>query len=180
MRIRGFEPVSERFQEKGTELVLPLRATRTSAGYDFYATEDFFIPPQGKASFTTNVKAYMQPGEMLMILVRSSMGIRSDLMAANTAGIVDSDYWGNPDNDGNIKIFLRNLRPAMALEGYRTVTLPDGKSLEIPIVVDLREKNTVHIRAGERVVQGIFLTALPADNCNSDAERTGGFGSSGT
>ena len=179
MRTRGFEPVGERFQEEGTEPLLPLRATRTSAGYDFYATKDFSIPPQGKASFITNVKAYKQPGEMLMILVRSSMGIRSDLMAANTAGIVDSDYWGNPDNDGNIRIFLRNLRPAMSLEGYRTVKLEDGTALEVPIITDLREENTVHIHAGDRVVQGIFLTALPADNCNSSAERTGGFGSSG-
>lgn len=179
MRTRGFEPVDQNFLAEGIEPVLPLHATRTSAGYDFYATVDFSVPPQGKAHFTTNLKAYMQPGEMLMLIVRSSMGIKNDLMAANTAGIVDSDYWGNPDNDGNIKIFLRNLRPAMALEGFRTVTLESGERLDVPLIKDLREENTVHIRAGERVVQGIFLTVLPADNCQGEAERKGGFGSSG-
>mgnify|MGYP002556368367 CR=1 FL=1 len=179
MRTRGFEPVEAQFRQAKSEPRLPLHATRTSAGYDFYATEDLSIAPGEKAHFPTDLKAYMQPNEMLLLIVRSSMGIRQDLMAANTAGIVDSDYYGNPDNDGNLIVFLRNLRPAMALSGYRTATLSGGETIDVPIVEDLRETNTVHIRAGERVIQGIFVPVLPADQGADAPERSGGFGSSG-
>ena len=174
---RGFLPVRQPCNEGG--VLLPLRATRTSAGYDFFATCDLSIRPGETGRFITDVKAYMGPNEMLMLVVRSSAGIRRGLMAANTIGIVDSDYFDNPDNEGNLHIVLRNLLPAMALEGQRSVTLSDGTQLEVPIIRDLSEENTVHIKKGERVVQGIFVPVLPSDNCNSNEQRMGGFGSTG-
>lgn len=178
MKNRGFEAVSKLRNENKTCSLLPLRASRTSAGYDFYATEDLSIPPQAKAEFITDIKAYMPPGEMLMLVVRSSSGVKNDLMLANTLGIIDSDFYNNPDNEGNIKIILRNLRPEMRLLGYKEVNA-GGEVLTLPQIEDLREINTVHIKAGDRVVQGIFIPVLEADNCNSDSARLGGLGSSG-
>jgi len=178
MKNRGFEEVENIRNRDKTCSLLPLRGSKTSAGYDFYATEDLSIPPQGKVDFITDIKAYMRPDEMLMLVVRSSAGVKNDLMMANTLGIIDSDFYNNPDNEGNIKIILRNLRPDMRLLGCKAVSI-DGETLSVPQIEDLREKNTVHIKAGDRVVQGIFIPVLESDNCNSDSERLGGLGSSG-
>ena len=98
------------------------------------------------------------------MVVRSSACAKRDLMAANTVGIIDSDYYDNPDNEGNIHIALRNLKPALELTGFKTVVLASGERVDIPVIKDLREQNTVVIQAGERVVQGIFLPVLEADS----------------
>jgi len=178
MRNRGFETVDNKKNENKPCFLLPLRGSRTSAGYDFYATDNLSIPPQGKVDFITDIKTYMRPGEMLMLVVRSSAGVKNDLMMANTLGIIDSDFYNNPDNEGNIKIILRNLRPELRLTGYKEISI-DGELVSVPQVEDLRKQNTVHIKAGDRVVQGIFIPVLESDNCNSDSERLGGLGSSG-
>lgn len=174
---RGFRPVSSPVNEK--QPVLPLRATKTSAGYDFFAPCDIVIPPQQQAVFATDVKAKMGENEVLFLVVRSSAGIKRDLMLSNTVGVVDSDYYNNEDNEGNIHIALRNLKPAMELAGFKRVELKNGEVVDIPMLKDLTEENTVVIKEGERVVQGIFLPVLEADAGGSKAPRTGGFGSSG-
>lgn len=178
MKNRGFEAVNSPKNKGDGPPLLPLRASKTSAGYDFYAVEDLEIPPQAKVEFITDVKAYMRRDEMLMLVVRSSAGVKNDLMMANTVGIIDSDFYNNPDNEGNIKIILRNLRPEMRLLGFKEVSI-GGEIISVPQIEDLRGKNTVRIKAGERVVQGIFVPVLEADNCNSENERLGGLGSSG-
>lgn len=60
------------------------------------------------------------------------------------------DYYSNPNNDGNIGIFLKNI-----------------------------SDEPITIKKGERVAQGAFFNFLVADNGNTDKERQGGFGSSG-
>ena len=57
----------------------------------------------------TDIKAYMEADEVLTTHVRSSIGMKRGLVLANTTGIIDSDYYSNPDNDGNIGFMLRNL-----------------------------------------------------------------------
>ncbi len=178
MKKRGFEHVENQKNTGKLCSSLPLRGSKTSAGYDFYATDDIILRPGEKAEFVTDIKAYMCSGEMLMLVVRSSSGMKNDLMMANTLGIIDSDFYNNPDNEGNIRIVLRNLRPEIRLTGYKEITV-NGEKVTVPQIEDLREKNTVRIKAGERVVQGIFLPVLESDNCNSEARRVGGTGSSG-
>ena len=178
MKKRGFEHVENMKNKDKLCGALPLRGSKTSAGYDFYATEDFCIAPLGKAEFVTDIKAYMCPSEMLMLVVRSSAGMKNDLIMANTLGIIDSDFYNNPDNEGNIKIVLRNLRPEMRLLGYKDIVIHD-ETVSVPLIEDLTLENIVHIKAGDRVVQGIFLSVLESDNCNSESERIGGIGSSG-
>lgn len=202
--MRKFEPVKEELRKvkykEGEKVLLPLRSTKTSAGYDFYATQDVTIRPQEKVFFSTDVKAMMGEDEWLLLVVRSSKGIKDDLMLANTIGVIDSDYYSNPENDGNIGICLRNLRPSMKLSGATTLNLSfsgqvisvrnngytddlDTSSnlgnIVIPIIKDLSQENSVHIAKGERIMQGIFVKYSKAENCNSDSERTGGTGSTG-
>ena len=96
----------------------------------------------------SNVKAYMQEGEVLMLYVRSSLGTKKGLVLANGTGIIDSDYYENPQNDGNIGMPLKNISD-------REVT----------------------IEPGEKVCQGIFVPYLVADGDFSTEKRIGGFGS---
>ena len=145
--MRGFKTVVD--EKRKTDCVhIPTRSSTNSAGYDFYADKDYIVPPNEIIKIWTDIKAYMQPNEFLMLDVRSSMG--GKFMLANTIGIVDSDYYGNPDNDGNIGFFLKNI---------------SDKQLTI--------------FKGDKIGQAIFMKYLKTDNDNTTTKRTGGFGSSG-
>ena len=52
----------------------------------------------------------MPDDEVLMLYIRSSIGIKQHVTLANGTGIIDADYFSNPDNDGNIGICLQNNR----------------------------------------------------------------------
>jgi len=163
-KIRGFSIVSEAHRQHkqnvkvGNKVItvhhdidLPVRADERSAGYDFYCPIDIMLHPGEKKIIFTDVKAYMLPDEVLSIYPRSSMGIKKGLMLSNTVGVIDSSYYENESNDGNIGLPLLNT---------------SGKGLVI--------------KAGERVAQGIFTKYLVADQDNTLSDtRTGGIGSSG-
>lgn len=144
---RGFEIVKEDMR-KSNYVAIPTRATKNSAAYDFYCNEDYVVKPNEIVKIWTDVKAYMQEDEFLMLDVRSSMG--GKFMLANTIGIVDSDYYENPDNDGNICIILKNI-----------------------------SNEVQHIKRNDRIVQGIYMQYLTIDNDNINKVRNGGIGSSG-
>lgn len=143
---RGFKPVVEN-KRKNKYYHEPTRGTKNSAGYDFYSPDEYTVRPNEIVKIWTDVKAYMQPNEFLMLDVRSSMG--GKFMLANTIGIIDSDYYGNVDNDGNIGFFLKNI-----------------------------SEQTQLIRKGDRIGQGLFLRYLTTDNDSFISEiRKGGHGS---
>lgn len=148
-KTRGFE-VAKGFENKGINL--PVRKTKFSAGYDFEAAEDCVVPAfkPGIAPtlIKTGIKAYMQPDEMLCLYNRSSNPKKKGLILANSVGIVDKDYYGNPDNDGHIMFAFYNIKD-----------------------VD------VEIKKGECIGQGIFEKYLVADADEATGERKGGFGS---
>ena len=144
-RKRGFEPVVEN-KRKNKYYHLPTRGTKDSAGYDFYSPNEYLVKPNEIIKIWTDVKAYMQSNEFLMLNVRSSMG--GKFMLANTIGIVDSDYYSNIDNDGNIGFFLKNISDQTQL-----------------------------IKQGERIGQGVFIKYLKIDNDDTISERKGGIGS---
>lgn len=164
-KIRGFEVVADKHRtafdvftdEKKrehkfpTEIKLPTRADPRSAGYDFYLPKDLIIFPNQITTVFTDVKAYMQPDEVLEIYIRSSLAIKQGLTLINAVGIIDSSYYENENNDGNIGLILYNTT---------------GK--------------TIKLSAGERIAQGIFKKYLITDEDTPTSEkRTGGMGSSG-
>ena len=170
MKIRGFEVV-KRLEEYKDEIVLPTRSTKASAGYDFVAVEDMEIPsifsqlgskavsnmfsswtfPEIKPTLVKlGVKAYMQDYEVLCLYNRSSNPKKLGLIVANSVGVVDSDYYENPDNDGEICVLFYNIWPY-----------------------------SVHIKKGDKICQGIFSQFLKADNDKASGERLGGYGSTG-
>ena len=46
--------------------------------------------------------------EMLMLVVRSSMGFKYNVRMCNQVGIIDSDYYNNSSNDGHMWVALQN------------------------------------------------------------------------
>ena len=149
--VRGFRVVKNAHKKFEAKTQLPVRADAKSAGYDFYSKESYILAPNQTKVFWTDVKAYMLPDEVLMLFVRSSIGIKKGLSLANGTGIIDASYYNNPNNDGNIGIALHNY-----------------------------SKKPVVIKEGERIAQGIFTKYLVTDRDTTlNEERSGGIGSSG-
>lgn len=142
--MRGFMNVT------GFSVELPKRATTKSAGYDFKAIEDFIVNPSSVVVAKTGIKAYMGDDEVLEIYPRSSMGIKKNVILANSVGIIDSDYFNNEANEGHIMIALYNYG-----------------------------NEAVSINKGDKIAQGIFKKYLVAENDATTHERKGGIGSTG-
>ena len=108
MKQRGFEVVVDEMRRyKAENIQLPTRGTSRAMAYDFYSPIDLEIEPNKIGKVWTDVKAYMRDNECLILNVRSSQG--GKVMLANSQGWIDSDYYSNESNDGNIGIFLKNI-----------------------------------------------------------------------
>jgi len=149
MRNRGFE-VAKGFEDKGINL--PVRKTKFSAGYDIEAAEDCVIPVFEKGMkptlVKTGLKAYMADDEVLMLYNRSSNPGKKGLILANSVGVIDKDYYGNPDNDGHIMFAFFNVK-----------------------------SEPVEIKKGDAIGQAVFQKYLVTDDDSAEGERVGGFGS---
>lgn len=182
-KVRGFELVRNECRKFPTvEVPIPVKATPGSAGYDFYSPIDIDIPPQTKVSFRTDIKAYMQPDEVLLIFTRSSIGIKHNLELANSVGVGDMDFYSNEGDDGNYSIVLFNRNPEYLYLGDNDIPVMSASGvpmqITVPVIANVREENTVHIHAGDRIMQGVFFKTLPADSDRSlQKERIGGIGS---
>lgn len=146
---RGFE-IAKGFENAGINL--PVRKTKYSAGYDIEAAEDTIIPSFKKGMkptlVKTGVKAYMLEDEVLILANRSSNPGKKGLILANSIGVIDSDYYGNPDNDGHIMFAFFNIKD-----------------------------EDIEIKKGDAIGQGIFQKFLTVDEDTAEGERVGGFGS---
>ena len=108
---RGFE-IAKGFEDKSINL--PERKTMYSAGYDIECAEDTvvpkFVPGCNPTFIPTGLKAYMEDDEVLYLYNRSSNPKKKGLILANSVGVVDKDYYGNPDNDGHIMFAFYNVK----------------------------------------------------------------------
>ncbi|MCI8641449.1 MAG: dUTP diphosphatase [Clostridia bacterium] len=148
-KIRGFE-VAKGFEDK--EINLPVRKTKYSAGYDIEAAEDVVIPSFKKGIaptiVKTGLKAYMQDDEVLMLYNRSSNPKKKGLIMANSVGVIDKDYYENPDNDGHFMFAFYNIKD-----------------------------EDITIKKGEAIGQAVFQKYFVVDGDVAEGERKGGFGS---
>ena len=114
--MRKFEKISfEQFkkdvednEELYREFSLPTREMMYSAGYDFYALFDFVIKPGEIKKLPTGVKATMEDDEFLAVVLKSSQGFSYNVRLINQFGVVDKDFYNNPNNEGHIWIGLKN------------------------------------------------------------------------
>lgn len=151
--MRKFEVVREdslKYGVKKEDIILPIRKTKHSVGYDLYSPIDISISPNSAELIWTNVKAAFNEDEAMIICVTGGMG-KNNIILANGVGLFECDYYGNESNDGNIGFRLYNY----------------GKE---PYV----------IKAGEKVGQAFFFKFLKIDDeVPPTAIRKGGFGSTG-
>ena len=146
-----FEYVKTEFRKNDSISKLPTRSTKGSAGYDFESPVDFVVPANGFSPLIfTDIKAHIDNQYVLMLFVRSSVGIKKGCVLANGTGIIDESFFENPDNDGNI--------------GFKLFNCTDTDQT---------------FKMGERIFQGVFLPYSITINDNCDVERTGGIGSTG-
>ena len=130
-------------------LQLPKRATKGSAGYDFYAPFDITLNPGETIKIPTGIRASMEDGWVLKLYPRSGLGFKFRLQLNNTVGIIDSDYY-HSSNEGHIFAKITN---------------------------DSNEGRIVEIKKNTGFIQGIFLEyGITYDDMVDDI-RDGGFGS---
>lgn len=143
--------MSTGYEMKRPDFKLPERSTINSAGYDFYAIEDQHIPGNIVTYVKTGVKIKMQEDEFLLLANRSSNPKNKELILMNGVGIIDSDYYNNPDNDGEIVFAFSSLNPTGSF-----------------------------IKKGDKIGQGIIMKFIKTENDFSSSPintRMGGFGS---
>lgn len=151
IKCRGFEVVSDKNRKHpNVDIELPVRGDSGSAGYDIRIPKGITLQPNEKKLIWTDIKAYMQPNEVLELYVRSSIGIKKGIILSNITPIIDASYYNCEGTEGNIGLSLWNT-----------------------------SDKVVELEANERVCQGIFKNYLIVDNdvCLKKA-RTGGIGSS--
>lgn len=132
------------------EIMIPHRATRGSAGYDFFSPISFKLKPGQCMKIPTGIKCSLNQGNFLALFPRSSYGFQYFMQLDDTVGIIDQDYYNNESNEGHIFIQITN--------GDK-----NGKVL--------------NINKGEAFAQGIILSFLLTENDNATVQRTGGSGS---
>ena len=161
-----------------SDITLPERKTAGSAGYDFMVAEDTFIPSidslkrkinesnlvfpvtlDNMATITkatgakptlvpTGIKCQLDNGYYLELSVRSSCPLKYWLILANGVGIIDSDYYNNPDNEGHIYFQMINLSPC-----------------------------GIMLKKGDIIGQGIIKKYEITEDDAASGMREGGFGS---
>lgn len=131
------------------EIKLPKRATRGSAGYDFFAPDTFVVSPGQTIKIPTGIRVEMEEDWVLKCYPRSGLGFKYRLQLNNTVGIIDSDYFYS-DNEGHIFAKLTN---------------------------DTNEGKTVEIPRGSGFMQGIFVEYGITVDDDATEIRNGGFGS---
>lgn len=130
-------------------LLLPRRATRGSAGYDFYLPCDLTLAPGAGLLLPTGMRARIESGWVLLLMPRSSLGFKFRLQLNNTVGVIDSDYY-HSDNEGHIMAKLLN----------------DG-----------REGKALVLKTGTAFMQGLFLPFGITEDDDAVQVRNGGIGS---
>ena len=142
--MNGFDATDEAYDA----IKIPVRKTEGSAAYDFSTPYDIELYGGERITIPTGIKAQMDKGEVLLITVRSSIGIRDGVVFSNSLAVIDEDFYSNETNDGDIHLALWNS---------------SGKR--------------VQYKAGERLAQGLFVKFDTTEDDNASGERTGGIGS---
>lgn len=128
---------------------LPRRATKGSAGYDFFTPEAFSLKPGQTIKIPTGIRVWIEPEWVLKLYPRSGLGFKYRLQFNNTVGIIDSDYYYS-DNEGHIFCKITN---------------------------DTNENKTISLERGFAFCQGIFIEYGITVDDDTTAQRNGGLGS---
>lgn len=129
-------------QELGGDLRCPLTLDEVSNLTKAAAARPTLVP--------TGVKCQLDPNTYLELSVRSSCPLKYWLVLGNGVGVIDADYYNNPDNEGHIFFQIINMSP-------------------FPII----------LKKGDTIGQGIIKPYLVTEDDMAFGDRQGGFGSTG-
>lgn len=110
---------------------IPQRDSDATAGYDICLLNDITLKSGEIIKLPTGLKCFFEKDEVLLLVVRSSMGFKYNIRLCNQVGVIDSDYYNNQDNEGHIWIKIQN-----------------------------ESNQDVEFKRGDAIVQGIFLKYL--------------------
>lgn len=144
----GFE-TKEVIEARYEGIQLPKRATKGSAGYDFFAPQHFSLEPGKTITIPTGIRVQMEEGWVLKCYPRSGLGFKFRLQLNNTVGIIDSDYYFS-ENEGHIFVKMTNAS---------------------------NEGKIVNVSTGTAFMQGIFVEYGITYDDEVEEIRNGGFGS---
>ncbi len=139
--------LDDEIKDEYDNIKIPERATRYSAGYDFFAPSSYKLNPGETLKIPTGIRSWIDTDWVLTVFPRSSLGFKYQMMLCNTVGIIDADYYYS-DNEGHIFIKLVN-------NGDKRINISEGSAF----------------------AQGIFLPYGVTDGDCVKTTRNGGFGS---
>lgn len=132
---------------KYSDIKLPKRATKGSAGYDIFSLSDLTICPGETVTVPTGINIHLDDDKFLLVVPRSGLGFKYRTQLWNTVGVIDSDYHQS-DNEGHIWVKMVN-----------------------------ESNKILNIKAGEAFCQAIILQYFKVEDDDVDTPRNGGFGS---
>lgn len=129
---------------------LPKRATKDSAGYDFFAPFSFYLNKDETIVIPTGIRIKLDKNKFLAVYPRSGHGFKYRSQLDNTVGIIDSDYYYS-DNEGHIML---------------------------KITCDSKMPGTrMSVELGSGFAQGIIQQYFKVDDDKAEGLRNGGMGS---
>lgn len=150
LTIPGFESVSNEFVKYIYDSIkIPKRATKKSAGYDFYAPYDFTLNPGDTLKIATGIRVILDDDKFLMCAPRSGHGFKARIQLDNTIGVIDADY-SDSSNEGHIVLKLTN---------------------------DSHTGKSISVKKGEGMMQAIIMQYFKVEDDTTEDLRDGGFGS---
>lgn len=150
--MRDFEKISfEQFAKDVADdrklydsIIIPQRDSDSTAGYDLHLLSDITIQPGEIVKLPTGLKARFQKDEVLLLIVRSSTGFKYNIRLCNQVGVIDADYYNNPDNNGHMWTRIQN------------------------------EDTVAHsFKKGDALVQGVFIKYLTTDGDQNQNKQRG-------
>ena len=151
MTYRPMNYMEGHIKEAYDNIVIPVRKTKYSAGYDICTPIDITIPVGQRRVIPTGITAIFTPEEMktwhLQMYVRSSVGIKDGVVLTNGTGVIDPDYYTG-QNDGDMMLALLNTSDKL-----------------------------VKYKAGDRICQAVFVIHGLTSDDKAVGDRTGGIGS---
>lgn len=135
---------------------VPTQATSGSAGWDLYCAETVILKPLVPTLVPTFLEVAIPDGHMLLVLPRSSLAYKKNLLIPNSPGLIDADYRGH----------LQVILSWMPSED----TVPQQQ---------------LEIKQGERIAQAVLVpyvhqSWIEVDELPPTTRSKGGFGSTGT
>ena len=152
-QVEGQQTTTVKVKKLFKDAELPLIATDGSAGADLRAylydeevnkkVTKIIVQPNQEVKIHTGLCFQLPRGTAMLLLPRSSMGIKKKLVLQNTIGLLDCDY------TGECLIFLKNI-------GDTPVEIIQGERLVQALIVPYAKANYVEAEELNKTERGIM------------------------